>query len=122
MVPAIVLMPFKENSMRLTYITHDEVNAARARELAEEAGLELIVNDIRQRPTTSWIVCDIDFLPENFIDRLLQQAAAGQDLSRVAVHSYRLTRCRARLLRSAGAAVSRRLTQRLIGRILQVQA
>src|SRR5438067_1395066 len=107
--------------MRFTYLTHDEVNAARADDLAQKVGIEILVHDIRERPMTSWLVCDLDFLPEEYSKRLFNQAQAGRDLSRVAVHSYRLTRSQARLLRSAGAAVSRRLSRKLFGRMLQVQ-
>jgi hypothetical protein len=101
--------------MTVAYLTHDEVNAAAARELASRLGLSLVVLDIRQiHPTAGRLVCDLDHLPPEVKSELLSNARAGVNMCSIGVHSYHLTPEETKLLRAAGAVASRRLTARLL--------
>jgi hypothetical protein len=101
--------------MTIAYLTHDDVNAAAARDLASRLGLTLVVLDVRQTDLTAGrLVCDLDHLPPEVKVGMLQNARAGVSLPSVGVHSYHLTPEEAQVLRAAGAVVSRRLTARLL--------
>ena len=100
--------------MTIAYLTHDEVNASTARKLAGQLGLDLVVLDVRQTdPTAVRLICDLDHLPPDVKAGLLANARDGVHLSTLAMHSYHLTAAEVRTLRTAGAAVARRLTGRL---------
>jgi len=102
--------------MTTAYLTHDEVNAATAQELAARLPFDLVVLDVRQaHPTAARVVCDLDHLPAEVKAGLLDNAQDGVRMAGVAVHSYHLRSQEVRALRAVGVTVSRRLTGRLLG-------
>lgn len=101
--------------MTVAYLTHDEVNASRIREMAARLRFELAILDIRQTaPEAERLICDLDSLPPETKNDLLANARFGVNLSALAVHSYHLSAKETRLLRAAGVTVSRRLSARLL--------
>jgi hypothetical protein len=103
------------DSMTTTYLTHDDVNAAVARELASRLGFSLVVLKLSETGSdTSRLVCDLDHLPPDVKAGMIATARTGVSLPSVGVHSYNLTAAEARMLRSAGVVVSRRLSARLL--------
>ena len=101
--------------MTTAYLTHDDVNAAVARELASRLGFSLVVLKLSEtEPDASRLVCDLDHLPPDVKAGMLANARTGVNLPSVGVHSYHLTSEESRMLRAAGVVVSRRLSARLL--------
>lgn len=106
--------------MRFAYLTFDVVNQALAARLAAAAGVRfstLTFCDPVPSGPQDVVLYDLDFLPADFRERLLDDLAAGPRAGRVAVHGYSLSPRVARVLRRRGVVVARRLRGGLFRRL-----
>ena len=97
----------------IAYLTHDEVNAKVAKQLAGRLGSDLTVmslKDVDQFVTTESLLIDLDHLPPECRSHLFDLVSKGGLHRGLSVHSYHLSRAEVRALRAAGVGVARRLT------------
>ena len=101
----------------IAYLTHDDVNAEFAMQLAAQLGSDLTVlsmKDVNQFVTTEVLLIDLDHLPPECRSNLFRLVRTGGTHEGLSVHSYHLSRAELRTLRSAGVVVARRLTLALL--------
>jgi hypothetical protein len=97
----------------ISYLTHDEVNAQLAEQLARQLGSNLTVlslKDVDRFISTDLLLIDLDHLPPECRSHLFDLVGKGGRHRGLSVHSYRLSRAEVRTLRAGGVAVARRLT------------
>jgi hypothetical protein len=102
--------------MRFVYISLDAVNQALAARLAAGAGDQfsaLTFSDPLPKDHQVVAVYDLDFLPADYRERLLEDLRAGRRAGRVGVHGYSLTPFMAQELFRRGVVVTRRLWEGL---------
>jgi hypothetical protein len=100
--------------MRITYLTHDEVNTAFAKRYAAKHKLRLTptaVKDFIGTVGSDFLILDLDHLPSECKADLLREAEEGMVSPAIAVHSYHLSDEEIAVLESAGLVVSKRVTR-----------
>jgi hypothetical protein len=106
--------------MRFAYLSLDVVNQELASRLAARAGVRLNTLTFRD-PVPNGphdvVLYDLDFLPDNYRERLLDNLTSGAQSGRIAVHGYGLSLRIARALRRHGVFVARRLRGNLFQRL-----
>jgi hypothetical protein len=96
--------------MRIAYLTTDVVNEALARQLAEQNRIMLYPLDPRNPQPYGLLeamVYDLDYLPDDLGQLILNELLAGPTLRVVGVHSYNLVDAQAGALRQRGVVVCR---------------
>src|SRR3954452_15387991 len=112
--------------MILAYLTHDQVNEPRARELADARGVQLSPLFLKEAATAGpfdAIVHDLDCLPSAARRAILKNLLAGPLTCAAAVHGYRLEEAEGEALRGRGVVahphleeVVRAVLARAVGR------
>jgi hypothetical protein len=100
--------------MILAYLTHDEVNQHRARQLADAWGIELSPLFLKEAATAgpfAAIVHDLDCLPPTDRQGVLKGLLAGPLPWPAGVHSYSLEEAEVQALQARGVAVHRHLEE-----------
>jgi hypothetical protein len=108
--------------MILAYLSHDEVNLALARQLADAAGVLLRPLFVRDGPSDvsfDAILWDLDCLPAAERAAALKALLAGPLTRPVGVHSYSLGWLEAQALRARGVDVSRQLHEGVVTNLVQ---
>jgi hypothetical protein len=98
--------------MRFVYLSLDAVNQALAARLAVAAGgrfSTLAFSDPLPTDPQVAVLYDLDFLPAEYREHLLDDLAAGRRAGRVGVHGYSLSPFMAQELLRRGVVVTRRL-------------
>jgi hypothetical protein len=106
------------------YLTHDEVNEQRARDLAEAWGAELLPLSLRDGlpdGAGSALLIDWDSLDPDGRERVLARLLAGPR-RRIGLHSYGLPEEDARMLQRKGVAVFERFYPDALGWLLDGSA
>jgi len=101
----------------IAYLTHDEVNAALARRLAERRDLILMVipvKDAELAAAAEVVILDLDHLPAEFKRELFERIGVRKFRHNLAVHSYNLSDSEKTALLAAGVRVVRRLSAALL--------
>jgi hypothetical protein len=107
-------------TVRVAYLTTDEVNQELALQLAAGLGVDLCVlspRDPAGLESFAGVLYDLDYLPESRRREILADLLAGPPPCPVAVHSYNLDADQERLLCENGVLVSRRLEAELFLRL-----
>jgi hypothetical protein len=106
--------------MLCAYLSIDQVNQAIARRLAKATRVELLPLSFQNADLCGpydAIVYDLDFMPPDCRQRLLNDLAGGRFDEPAAVHGYNLTLRQRLQLHRRGVVVARRLTGRLFARL-----
>jgi hypothetical protein len=107
-------------TVRVAYLTTDEVNQELALHLAAGLGVDLCVlspRDPAVLESFAGVLYDLDYLPEPRRQEILAGLLAGPSPCPVAVHGYNLDADQERLLCENGVLVSRRLEAELFLRL-----
>src|SRR5262245_252184 len=100
----------------------DAVNQHLAARTAEQNGASLALLD-RRAELAAWpgdaVVYDIDHLPANERERILDELTRGPVEKVTVVHSYNLRPSQSRALRESGVIVQRRLQPDWLGRLVR---
>src|SRR3954452_19021588 len=100
--------------MILAYLTHDQVNEPRARELADARGVQLSPLFLKEAATAGpfdAIVHDLDCLPPAARPAILKNLLAGPLTCAAAVHGYSLEEAEGEGLRARGVVVHSHLEE-----------
>jgi hypothetical protein len=103
--------------MILAYLTHDEVNRDLSQRMADSLGIQLLplfVRDIAPLDSFDAIVYDLDSLPADDRDLIVQALQRGRLFRPAAVHSYNLEPRQTARLKECGVTAQRRLNLRLV--------
>jgi hypothetical protein len=109
-------------TMNIAYVSLDEVNEDRARRMTRRKGLWLEAfwpTETIERQRFPVVIYDLDYLPMEHRQRVLEGLMAREESGVVAVHGYDLTRGQASTLRENGIVVSRRFGARFLSRVFQ---
>jgi hypothetical protein len=103
--------------MRIAYVTTDEVNSALAVRIARSHSADLTPSHPeRSLPTRGFeaILCDLDCVPPDARQALLDGILSGRSAHTRAVHGYGLSEEQAAAIRLRGVVVSKRLHSDLV--------
>src|SRR5262245_34261766 len=109
--------------MAIAYVSIDEVNQDIAYQLANGRTLEVLSpgdpvgNDLWDAE-----IYDLDYLPANYREEILDELCSWPPDVAVAVHGYSLDEKQRKTLRQNGVLVARRLSQELVNAVLQQSA
>jgi hypothetical protein len=107
----------KELTMRIAYMTNDEVNRASAAQMAGECGAFICALGPKDSPPNDEflaVLYDLDDIERLQRAELVAQIVSSPSTRPRAVHGYDITDEQARILRRHGVAVSHRLRASLI--------
>jgi hypothetical protein len=109
--------------MRIAYLTVDEVNEDLALRLAEEYGMTVCPQSLRDPPPDGQfdaVLLDWDYWPAEQRWEVLAGLLAGCEPVVVAVHGYQLDEKREEILRQNGVTVFRRLDLAVLGALREM--
>jgi hypothetical protein len=112
----------KESTMRVAYLTTDEVNEYLAVTMAAACDIQLVPRAPRETPADGEfdaVIYDWDFLPPEQRQALRERLRAGRGPGRVIVHGYNLGKKEVAAWRQQGITVFRRLKSKVFRALLR---
>jgi hypothetical protein len=112
----------KEPTMRVAYLTTDEVNEHLAVTMAAACDIQLVPRAPRETPPDGEfdaVLYDWDYLPPEQRQELRERLHAGHGPGRVIVHGYNLSKKEVAAWRQQGIAVFRRLESKVFRALLR---
>src|SRR5262245_10808120 len=110
----------RRTTMRIAYLSTDEVNRDLACRWADERHITIDLLDRERVPADGpldAVLCDLDYLPAEWRQQILADLLAGVPSCPAAVHGYNLDEDQAEDLREHGVLVVRRLTESVFDRL-----